>query len=30
MTPFIRLSGVAAPLPRADVDTDAVIPVPWM
>ena len=30
MTPFISVSGVAAPLPRSDVDTDAVIPVPWM
>lgn len=30
MEPFIRLAGVAAPLPRDNVDTDAVIPVPWM
>lgn len=30
MTPFITVSGVAAPLARSDVDTDAVIPVPWM
>lgn len=30
MTPFVRVSGIAAPLPRADVDTDAVIPIPWM
>jgi 3-isopropylmalate/(R)-2-methylmalate dehydratase small subunit len=30
MKPFTQVSGVAAPLPRADVDTDAVIPVPWM
>ena len=28
--PFTRLAGVAAPLPRDNVDTDAVIPVPWM
>jgi 3-isopropylmalate/(R)-2-methylmalate dehydratase small subunit len=28
--PFTRLVGVAAPLPRDNVDTDAVIPVPWM
>jgi 3-isopropylmalate/(R)-2-methylmalate dehydratase small subunit len=27
---FIRLSGVAAPLGRDNIDTDAVIPVPWM
>ena len=25
MTPFVRVSGIAAPLPRADVDTDAVL-----
>lgn len=30
MEKFLRLEGVAAPLPRDNVDTDAVIPVPWM
>jgi len=30
MTPFVQVSGIAAPLPRADVGTDSVIPVPWM
>lgn len=30
MEKFVRLEGVAAPLPRDNVDTDAVIPVPWM
>ena len=30
MEKFIRLEGVAAPMPRDNVDTDAVIPIPWM
>jgi 3-isopropylmalate/(R)-2-methylmalate dehydratase small subunit len=30
MDKFIRLEGIAAPMPRDNVDTDAVIPVPWM
>jgi 3-isopropylmalate/(R)-2-methylmalate dehydratase small subunit len=30
MEPFNRLRGIAAPLRRDDIDTDAVIPVPWM
>jgi 3-isopropylmalate/(R)-2-methylmalate dehydratase small subunit len=30
MDPFQRLRGIAAPLPQDDVNTDAVIPVPWM
>jgi 3-isopropylmalate/(R)-2-methylmalate dehydratase small subunit len=30
MAPFERVRGIAAPLPRDDVNTDAVIPVPWM
>jgi 3-isopropylmalate/(R)-2-methylmalate dehydratase small subunit len=30
MEKFIRLEGIAAPLPRDNIDTDAIIPVPWM
>lgn len=30
MEKFTRLEGVAAPLRRDNVDTDAVIPVPWL
>jgi 3-isopropylmalate/(R)-2-methylmalate dehydratase small subunit len=30
MEKFIRLEGIAAPMPRDNIDTDAVIPVPWM
>jgi 3-isopropylmalate/(R)-2-methylmalate dehydratase small subunit len=30
MEPFTRTEGIAAPLLRDNIDTDAVIPVPWM
>jgi 3-isopropylmalate/(R)-2-methylmalate dehydratase small subunit len=30
MKKFIRLEGIAVPLPRDNIDTDAIIPVPWM
>lgn len=30
MEPFTRLSGVAAPLYRADINTDAIIPMRWL
>jgi 3-isopropylmalate/(R)-2-methylmalate dehydratase small subunit len=30
MEKFTRLEGIAVPMPRDNIDTDAVIPVPWM
>jgi 3-isopropylmalate/(R)-2-methylmalate dehydratase small subunit len=30
MTPFTTLEGVGAPFVHDDIDTDAIIPVPWM
>lgn len=30
MEPFIRLTGIAAPLFRADINTDAIIPMRWL
>jgi len=29
-TQFVRLSGIAAQMPHDNIDTDAIIPVPWM
>lgn len=30
MQPFIKLSGIAAPLPMINVDTDKIIPAKWL
>jgi 3-isopropylmalate/(R)-2-methylmalate dehydratase small subunit len=30
MTPFTRVTGIAIPMARADIDTDAIIPQQWL
>ncbi|QGZ93786.1 3-isopropylmalate dehydratase small subunit [Terricaulis silvestris] len=30
MTPFVRLTGIAAPLPIANIDTDMLVPAPFL